>query len=443
VKFLSPADYGNLGLLLLFNSLAKIAFRMGLDQGFFRLYYEQPQPERRRFAGTVALFAAVASTAALLGVIALRVPLARLLFGPGLGSPAWIVLSAADVYLASFSFVPQALLRIEDQPQRFSALAMTRHAINSLLKVGLLWVGLGVTGVVVSDAAASLVFALLLLPTLRRGAVPAWSAAPLRAALAFGLPKVPHGFLLQVQNLADRRILAEFASRADVGLYHQGYTLGQGVKFALAAFEPAWQPFVYSQIGKPDTGLLIARIVTYVWLGFVTLGLGVAVFGRELLMALTFTNPAFWAAAPIVPVVVFAYVLQGAFLLTSIGIGIEKKARYYPLVTFAAAATNIGLDLAWIPRYGGLGAAWATLASYAVMAAIGFLVSRRLYPIPFEAGRLARICLCAAVSFALSRLAPDAVAPALAAKCAALLLFPVLLWGSGFLTREERARLPG
>jgi O-antigen/teichoic acid export membrane protein len=318
---------------------------------------------------------------------------------------------------------------------------MTRHAINSLLKLGLLFSGRGVTGVVLSDAAASLVFALLLLPTLRRGAVPAFSAKPLRAALGFGLPKVPHGFLLQVQNLADRRILAEFASRSDVGLYHQGYTLGQGVKFALNAFEPAWQPFVYSQIGKPDAGQLIARIVTYVWLAFVSLGLLVAVLGRELLMAVTFTNPEFWAAAPIVPVVVLAYVLQGAFLLTSIGIGIEKRARYYPLVTFAAAATNVGLDLAWIPRYGGLGAAWATLASYAVMAAIGFLVSRRLYPIPFEAGRLARICLCAAVCFALSRLAPDGFLFALLAKGAALLLFPVLLWGSGFLTPQERARL--
>ena len=53
-------------------------------------------------------------------------------------------------------------------------------------------------------------------------------------------------------------------------------------------------------------------------------------------------NPAFRAAAPVIPVVALAYLLHGVFLLTSIGIGIEKKARYYPMVTAAAAATNVG-----------------------------------------------------------------------------------------------------
>ena len=40
-------------LLLLFSTLAKIVFRLGLDAGFFRLYYEQESDEqRRRLAGS-------------------------------------------------------------------------------------------------------------------------------------------------------------------------------------------------------------------------------------------------------------------------------------------------------------------------------------------------------------------------------------------------------
>src|SRR5262249_43827109 len=103
-------------------------------------------------------------------------------------------------------------------------------------------------------------------------------------------------------------------------------------------------------IGKPDAKATLARIVTYALAGFLGLGLAFAVFGRELLMLLTWTRPAFWEAAPVVPLIVLAYVLHGVFLLTSIGIGIEKRARYYPLVTGATAATNIGLNLLLIPR---------------------------------------------------------------------------------------------
>jgi O-antigen/teichoic acid export membrane protein len=448
-SFLMPEDYANLGLLVLFGTLAKIAFRLGLDAGFFRVYYDQPEGSRRRFAGSVAAFSAATSTLLFLLVILLREPLARA-FQLTEGGPLWIVLAAADVYFAAFSYVPQGLLRIEDRSRAFAAFAIVRHATNALLKVLLLAFGHGITGVVASDAAASLLFALLLLPTLRRGASWGFERAALVEALRFGLPKLPHGLLLQLQNLADRWILAAFAERAAVGLYHQGYTLGQGVKFALAAFEPAWQPFVYAQIGRPEAPRNIARIVTYVWAAFLALGLAVAVLGRELLVALTFRNPAFWPAASIVPVVVLAYLLHGAFLLTSIGIAIEKRARYYPLITLVAASTNIGLNLVLIPGWGMLGAAWATVASYAAMAFLGYRLSQGLYPIPFETGRLARLSFSALGCFALSRLVPEpllspslwsGLALSVAWKLLALAAFPVLVAASGFLRPEERARL--
>jgi O-antigen/teichoic acid export membrane protein len=434
---------------VLFATLAKILFRMGLDSGFFRVYYDQPEERRRRFAGSVAAFSAVTSTLLFLAVVSLRAPIADAFRLSGDG-PLWIVLAAADIYFAAFSFVPQSLLRIEDRSRAFAAFAMVRHGANALLKVLLLLGGFGLTGVVASDAAASLLFALLLLPTLRRGTAWGLEREALAAALQFGLPKVPHGFMLQLQNLADRWILAAFAERAAVGLYHQGYTLGQGVKFALAAFEPAWQPFVYAQIGRPEAPRRIARIVTYVWAAFLALGLAVAVLGRELLVALTFRNPAFWGAAPVVPVVVLAYVLQGGFLLTSIGIGIEKRAGYYPLITLVAASTNIALNLLLIPRFGMLGAAWATVAAYAAMTGLGFRLSQGLYPIPFETGRLARLAFSALACFGVSRLMPEpplaaafwpALAQAALFKTLALGAFPALLLGSGFLNPEERARL--
>ena len=42
-------------------------------------------------------------------------------------------------------------------------------------------------------------------------------------------------------------------------------------------------------------------------------------------------------AAAVVPVIALAYVLHGAFLLTSIGIGISKETKHYPRITAGAA----------------------------------------------------------------------------------------------------------
>ena len=436
--WLSASDYGTLALLILFGTLAKILVRVGLDAGFFRVYYDlETDEERRRLAGTALVFSTAAAALFLAAVALLRGPITRVLFGHQAPAAGWVVLVAADVSLGALLFVPLNLLRIEDRPRLFSALAIFRHALNAALKVAFLAGGAGLAGVLWGDLLSTGALVLAVLPLLRGRAAPSLSRPLLREMLGFGLPKVPHGLMVQAQNLADRKILDLYASRSDVGVYHVGYTLGGAVKFALSAFEPAWGPFVYSRLKQPDAPRTLARVATYAFAAFVLMGLLVAVFAKELLTLLTPWNPALRAGAPVIPVVVLAYLLHGVFLLTSVGIGVAKAARRYPLITAVAAAVNLAANFALIPRLGMMGAAWATVLSYACMAALGYLLSRRLYPIPFEGGRLLRVALAGGGSYALSLLAPAALLPALAVKLAAVAAFPLMLWAAGFRAPER------
>jgi O-antigen/teichoic acid export membrane protein len=78
----------------------------------------------------------------------------------------------------------------------------------------------------------------------------------------------------------------------------------------------------------------------------------------------------------------------------------ENLVRYQMLATLLGALVNVGLNYVLIPRYAGLGAAWATVASQAVAAYLSCLVSRRLWPtfaqmtrsllLPFRLGDLRR-----------------------------------------------------
>jgi O-antigen/teichoic acid export membrane protein len=442
VKYLTTTDYGHLGLLILFATLAKIVFRMGLDAGFFRVHYSLYTPvEQGRLAGTVAAAAALGGGVLLLAVVAARGPLTQALLGAEAPSSWWVVLVAGETFLGTFLFVPLSLLRIQDRPRLFSALSAGRHTLNILLKVAFVTAGYGVEGILWSDLIATGALALGLLPIMGRHLTPAFDLALLRPALAFGLPKVPHGMFVQILNGMDRKVLDLFISRAEVGLYHTGYTLGAGVKFATSAFEPAFGPFVYAQLKDPEAPRTFARVATYAYAGFLAVTLLVAVLGRELLHLLTYTNPAFREAAPVIPVVALAYLLHGVFLLGSIGIGISRRASYYPIVTAAAAATNITLNLALIPRHGMMGAAWATVASYAVMAGLGVAFSQRAYPIPFEASRLFRLSAAGLATHFVSTFAPAALWPAVGVKLASLFVFPLLLGLMGFFGPSERAFL--
>ena len=57
VRYLSPADYGILGLLGGVEAAAKLFFRWGLDGSFMRFWYDcEDQPARQRLASTIFFF---------------------------------------------------------------------------------------------------------------------------------------------------------------------------------------------------------------------------------------------------------------------------------------------------------------------------------------------------------------------------------------------------
>lgn len=437
--YLSPANYGALGILLLFGVLTKILFRSGLDSGFFRIYYEQKTDEDRKLLATTLFTTAFAISATLFTLcVVFAGPLSRWLLGDDLSQSqiaTWVVLVAADTLLNTFAFVPMNLFRMQEKPTSFTVMTLIRSFVNIGLKVILVVSGWGVAGVLWADVAASFVFVLALSPTLVRNLARGFSVPMLRSAAAFGLPKVPHGIAHQILNLSDRKLIELFIALSAAGLYHIGYMMGTGVKFFLSAFELAWGPFVYAQLDKPDAARTLARLATYAFATLVGCGLLNAVFGRELLFLMA--KPEFHAAYPVIPIVVLAYMTQGLYALTSIGISISKKTMYFPVMTLSAAVVNVVLNILWIPRFGIEGAAWATVAGYGLMAVMGIYFGNKHYPIPFEWSRLARIAMAAALAYLVSTLAPLEWQLAIPIKLGASLVFPAAMFAFGFFRHDE------
>lgn len=348
-----------------------------------RIHYDQKDDlAKKRFAGTVAIFAAAFAFGAFLVLAAASGDVAEALFADRGGARVlWVQLVAADLFASSLAFVPQGLLRIEERASRFAAFSLFRHAVNIAVKVALLALGYGVTGALLSDAVASAVFALALLPELRSRATWAFDVLSLRSALAFGLPKVPHGLMVQTLNLADRRILLSFVSLGEIGVYSMANSFAAAMKFPLSAFEPAWQPFVFSRAATEAGRTEIAKAATQAAIAFVTCALVLAL-ALPLALPLMTSGTAFDEARALIPPLVLAFLLHGFFLLSSIGIAVAREARYYPMITALSAGVNIALNLAFIPRFGVAAAVWATVAAYAVMAIAGWTISRRLMELP-------------------------------------------------------------
>jgi PST family polysaccharide transporter len=92
-------------------------------------------------------------------------------------------------------------------------------------------------------------------------------------------------------------------------------------------------------------------------------------------------GPAYAEAVSIVRI--FAWALLFVFLGVARGRWLiaEDMVRFSMLVTVLGALTNIAVNFMLIPRFGGLGAAWAVVISQAVSSYLSSILSKRTWPV--------------------------------------------------------------
>jgi O-antigen/teichoic acid export membrane protein len=436
-RFLSPDDYGAIGLLLSVEVITKIVFRLGLDAAFMRLFYDcADDAARQRLASTVFWFLAAVG-GAVVAVGQVFTPEIAAAMGIS-GYPGALRIVFVNTYIISFYFIPFHVMRMTDQPTTFVALTTSRAAATLLIRFAcIVGFDLGVTGFVLADLAVSAVFSVVMLRWFRPLIRMVFSRTLIDEALRNGLPRVPHGIMQQAMFVADRYALRMFSALSEVGLYQMGASFGMALKLVLNAFEYAWAPFYYSTMKTPEAKATFRLITTYGVALLTLLVAGLAATGPAIVR---WVLPAeFHGAAPVVPWVGLGVGFQGLYLLTSIGLNITKSTHYYPVATGAAAAASIGANVLLVPRFGSLGAAWANALAYFVMFATAFVLSQRVYPIPLEWGRLARIVAAGGAAFGASILVPalPPLASALVRGTVVTLVFPGVLAALGFLDARE------
>jgi O-antigen/teichoic acid export membrane protein len=436
-RFLTPEDYGAIGLLLSVEVVAKIVFRFGLDAAFMRLYYDCPDDTaRQRLASTLFWFLA-AIGGVVLAVCQAGLPVLASAMGVA-NYPGALRIVLVNTFIIGFYFIPFHVLRMTDRPTTFVGLTTSRSAATLLTRFALIiGLDLGVTGFVLADLLVSGVFTIVMLRWFQPLIRLTFSRAVLDDALRFGLPRVPHGILQQVMFVADRYVLRIFSVLAEVGLYQMGASFGMALKLVLNAFEYAWAPFYFQTMKAPDATATFRLITTYGVAGITLLVAGMAAVGPEIVRFVL--PPEFHGAARIVPWIGLAVGFHGLYLLTSIGLNITKSTRFYPVATGAAAVTSVTANLLLVPRFGSLGAAWSNAAAYGVMAGTAFVLSQRVYPIPLEWGRLARIGVAGTAAYAAAWALPSMppLAAGLARGGVVTAIFPGCLTLLGFLDARE------
>jgi O-antigen/teichoic acid export membrane protein len=260
-----------------------------------------------------------------------------------------------------------------------------------------------------------------------------------RDMVKFGLPLIPSSLGSYVAIASDRYFVKEYVSLSETGLYSLGYKVGSMIhSFLTAPFIQIWFPRRYEYFGQENAEQVFARIFSYFMAALVFAALGVSLLSRDILKVMT--TEAFWPAYRIVPVIALAHVIHAFYYHFTIAITYKKQTKYYAYLNVMVGILNLLLNFLLIKAYSVWGAAFATLISYLFRSGMVYYYADRLEPIVFEVGRAVKILLCAMAVYAVGFVvASDSLFVDIGIQLLVLMLYPILLFATGFITRQEIA----
>jgi O-antigen/teichoic acid export membrane protein len=436
-SYLTTADYGNVETLVALTAILVTVLRAGISNAFFRFYFDSPDPAARRTVLRTAFWFTIAtSTLGLSAGWVLAPWIADALNLAGEDTEALVRAAFVGLW-AQMNFEQlTALFRVEERSVAFVVASLANVAITIATTV-LLVVAYdqGALGVIVGNLTGTLLVYLALLGYRREQLGLQFDRPLLRRMNRFGLPLVPSGLALWALNFSDRFFLAHLAGQDDVGRYSLGVRIASAMVLLLVAFRTAWPAFAYSIEDDREARRTYGFVLTYLLFVACWLSLALGALAPWLVRLLA-RDEAFWPAADVVAPLAFAGALWGAYTVVAIGIGRLRRTQFNWVITGAAAAVNVALNLLLIPRYGIEGAAAASVAAFGLMFVTMAVYAQRLYPVPYQWRRVALV-LGVAVGLTAAARAVDRLEVAVLAVAA----YPLVLLALGFYLPAERSRL--
>lgn len=228
----------------------------------------------------------------------------------------------------------------------------------------------------------------------------------LQKMLVFSYPFVLIGASYLILNFFDRWMLQKLIDAEATGIYGLSYRFGMIPGMILVApFLKAWQPAIYETADSDTREAVYKRILIYYSLAGCVLWLGLSVFSKELL--LFFATEAYFDGHVIIPYIAASQFFYGLGWIVVAGMAYNERTLPIGIVTLVSALSNIVMNYYFIPIFGLIGAAYATLLAFLILF-LGFLwYAHRTLGIQWPLVRISVLMMCSLLMYSAFFLLPD------------------------------------
>ncbi len=437
-RYLTPADYGAAEIMFGAVVAASIVIRLGAIEALLRFYYKSGEsPEKVVSTSFAVLFWAGAASVAVL--MPLAAPVSELLLGES--DPALARVAIAGLWVLTLSEYLLTLFRLDERARPYFTVTMISVLLTIPVTVILVVpLELGAIGLLAGSYGTGVAVVLGLIIHHRRRLSLKVDPPLLGRLLRFGLPTMPAELSLYSLNFVDRILIARMVGLKEAGLYSIAIKVAQSVNVLVRGFQLAFPPLAYSIADDDEAARAYSAVVT--WFVAVMSLLVTGVWLAAPWIVRIFAAPDYYEAHLAVGPVVAGTAIYALYMVLLVVLGRTGRTEFNFPATAAGLVVNVILNLALLPVWGIVGAAVALGISYLVVVGLMYLFTQRLFPVPYEWGRLVRLVGSSAALIAIGAvLVPDHGLGYLAIRLLLVAALPFTLLATGFFTPEERGWL--
>ena len=405
--FADPADYGVVSELYAWVAFLIVLLTFGMETAYFR-FLQESEDKDAPFSNA---FFVVASVCVLFFTVLLTFnnEIEQLIILDGHNE--YILLLGAIVCIDAITALPLAKLRAEEKAMQFAGIQFTSIGVNIILNLIFMLVLFdktrpeeGVLFILAANLCASVVKPLLLYNQFRRiKLVFDWGLA--KMMLIYATPLVIAGFAGIINETLDRILLKQIIydpqipdsfhkAKTQVGIYSANYKLAMLITILIQAYRYAAEPFFFSQMKNEDRNKVYVNImnlfIASVCLVFLVVSLNIEIFKYFIQNNSHYLNkPNYWDGLSVVPILLMANVFLGIYYNQSVWYKLSGKTQFGAYIAIGGALTTILINVLFIPTYGYLASAWATLIVYFLQMMASYFLGQRFYPIPYNQKKFA------------------------------------------------------
>lgn len=215
-----------------------------------------------------------------------------------------------------------------------------------------------------------------------------FSAKSWKYLLLLGLPLLVHYLAQDIMAQSDQLILDKYWGKDVVAIYSLAHQISWIFTILTTAINTTFVPWVYRKIDERDLAP-VRRVSSLTFTFICTVTLAVSLIAPEAI--LLFGGTEYMEGARLIPLLISNVILITAYDLFSNVEFFYSKTVIASIATIVCAAFNIVFNFVFIPRFGMVAACCTTLASYALLVLIHYVVMRvfckkKDLPTPFRSG---------------------------------------------------------